>query len=156
ESMVPNLLGDMLPRKNEGDREYYCCTMLVLFKPWRSGEDLKIQVDNWHKTYTDHTFTPKALKLMKNFNVRYECNDARDDFSVQDRQNRRAVPSFGCSGQADDEHSDRERPDQYGEECLIQDVQVEVEPGPKYLARERLMKKAEDIVTSAGWINRVK
>ena len=38
---VPNFLGGTLPRCDQGDREYYCLTMLTLFKPWRSGKDLK-------------------------------------------------------------------------------------------------------------------
>jgi hypothetical protein len=42
---VPNFLGGSLPRRDRGDREYHCATMLALFKPWRKLEDLK---DNDH------------------------------------------------------------------------------------------------------------
>ncbi|KAJ7106602.1 hypothetical protein C8R44DRAFT_638159, partial [Mycena epipterygia] len=82
ESMVPNFVGGAFPRVDQGDRDFYCCTMLTLFKPWRSGRDLKNDVDNWHEAFTDHKFNTKANKLMCNFNVRYECNDARDDFAA--------------------------------------------------------------------------
>ncbi|PBK91905.1 hypothetical protein ARMGADRAFT_898544, partial [Armillaria gallica] len=37
EQKVLNFVGGMLPRKDKGDKEYYCLTMLVLFRPWRSG-----------------------------------------------------------------------------------------------------------------------
>ncbi|KAJ7088935.1 hypothetical protein C8R44DRAFT_649148, partial [Mycena epipterygia] len=156
ELMVPNFVGGYFPRVDQGDREFYCCTMLTLFKPWRSGTQLKNGVDNWHETFTDHKFNTKALKLMRNFNVKYECNDARDDFSAQDRQKRRALPTFGRNQPADDGESDDEHLDTYGEENLLanDDNKIRV-PGPIYLAREELMRKAESIVTSSGWINRV-
>jgi hypothetical protein len=80
---VPNFVGGSLPRRDFGDREYYCITMLTLFKPWRSGKDLKNEIDTWDETLTNHSFTTHQLKLMDNFNIRYECNDARDDFSTQ-------------------------------------------------------------------------
>ena len=41
ESYVPNFIGGSLPCKDCGSREQYCMTMLTLFKPWRSGKDLK-------------------------------------------------------------------------------------------------------------------
>lgn len=90
--MIPNFVGSALPRVDQGDREVYCCTMMSLFKPWRRGSDLKNEVDNWHESFSDYKFTDKARKLMKNFNIRYECNDARDDFASQDKQKRRAMP----------------------------------------------------------------
>jgi hypothetical protein len=81
--LVPNFAGGSLPRCDHGDREYYCATMLTLFKPWRSGEDLKNENYSWDETFTSHIFTPRQEELMKFFNIRYECNDARDDFSKQ-------------------------------------------------------------------------
>ncbi|KAJ7916589.1 hypothetical protein B0H13DRAFT_1997314 [Mycena leptocephala] len=59
--MVPNFVGGALPRMDQGDREYYCTTILTLFKPWRSGKDLKNDLDNWDETFLDHRFSPKAL-----------------------------------------------------------------------------------------------
>ena len=38
---VPNFVGGSLPRCDQGDREYYCATMLTLFKSWRSGKFFK-------------------------------------------------------------------------------------------------------------------
>jgi len=32
-NMIPNFVGGSLPRCDRGDREYYCATMLTLFKP---------------------------------------------------------------------------------------------------------------------------
>jgi len=72
-----------LPRCDRGDREYYCATMLTLFKPWRSGADLKSTEYSWDDIFNDHTFTARQLRIMQYFNIRYECNDARDDYSTQ-------------------------------------------------------------------------
>ncbi|KAF9031156.1 hypothetical protein BJ165DRAFT_1312757, partial [Panaeolus papilionaceus] len=80
---VVNFAGANLPRKDKGDREYYCCTMLCLFKPWRSGLDLKASDQNWDDAFAEHLFTPRQLELMQNFNIRYECHDARDDYRAQ-------------------------------------------------------------------------
>jgi len=38
---VPNFIDATLPRQDQGDRNYYCLTILALFKPWRNGTDLK-------------------------------------------------------------------------------------------------------------------
>jgi hypothetical protein len=34
DNIVPNFLGGSLPRCDQGNREYYCLTMLTLFKTW--------------------------------------------------------------------------------------------------------------------------
>ncbi|KIM40840.1 hypothetical protein M413DRAFT_72508, partial [Hebeloma cylindrosporum] len=41
ETAAPNFLGGPLPRADEGDREFYCATMLAIYKPWRSAAQLK-------------------------------------------------------------------------------------------------------------------
>ena len=81
--VVPNFLPNTLPRSDRGDREYYCCTMLTLFKPWRTGKDLKTAVESWDKSFVAHEFSKRQLEIMKYFNVRYECLDARDDYSTK-------------------------------------------------------------------------
>jgi hypothetical protein len=82
-SHVPNFIGNTLPRHDQGDREYYCSAMLTLFKPWRSGLDLKTKLNSWDETFMSHGFSMRQLELMKNMNIRYECLDARDDFHAQ-------------------------------------------------------------------------
>src|SRR5258705_10469363 len=80
-NLVPNFAGGSLPRCDRGDREYYCTTMLTLFKPWRHGKNLKEDDQSWDEAFTNYKFTPRQAELMKFFNIRYECNDARDDYS---------------------------------------------------------------------------
>src|SRR3984885_14883713 len=80
-NLVTNFAGGSLPRCDRGDREYYCATMLTLFKPWRHGKNLKEDDQSWDEAFTNYKFTPRQIELMKFFNIRYECNDARDDYS---------------------------------------------------------------------------
>ena len=80
---VPNFVGANLPRCDRGDREYYCSTMLTLFKPWRRGTDLKNSEQQWDTAFQEHDFTPDQERYMRNFNVKYECLDARDDYRAQ-------------------------------------------------------------------------
>ncbi|KAJ7740538.1 hypothetical protein B0H16DRAFT_1324385, partial [Mycena metata] len=78
-STVPNFLGGAVPRADKGNRDYYCMTMLTLFKHWRSPDDLKDGLSTWDQTFREFEFTERQSQLIANFNLRYECNDARDD-----------------------------------------------------------------------------
>ncbi|KAJ3520697.1 hypothetical protein NMY22_g12638 [Coprinellus aureogranulatus] len=81
-SVIPNFLGPSLPRRDVGDREEYCSVMLTLFCPWRTGIDLKSADDTWEAAFNRYPFTDRENDLMCNFNMRYECYDARDDYSA--------------------------------------------------------------------------
>ncbi|KAI0091809.1 hypothetical protein BDY19DRAFT_875609, partial [Irpex rosettiformis] len=83
DAKVPDFIGGILPRKDTGNREEYCLTMLGLFKPWRSGLDLKIVSKSWSESFDSHEFSQRQCDIMNNFNLRYECRDARDDFAAQ-------------------------------------------------------------------------
>lgn len=80
---IPNFIGGTLPRRDQGDREYYCCTMLTLFKPWRTGLDLKDEQSTWDESFLRNTFSEAHSTVMNNMNLRYECLDASDDFHAQ-------------------------------------------------------------------------
>ena len=38
---------------------------------------------SWDEIFSDHDFRTQQRQLMKNFNIRYECLDARDDYRAQ-------------------------------------------------------------------------
>ncbi|OJT15226.1 hypothetical protein TRAPUB_8204, partial [Trametes pubescens] len=91
---VPNFIGGSLPRRDAGNREQYCMTMLTLFKPWRTGQDLRPSQDVlWDDVFNGHSFNEWLLEVMKFFNIRYECNNARDDFSAARRKGGKTSPS---------------------------------------------------------------
>ncbi|KAH7903670.1 hypothetical protein BJ138DRAFT_972909, partial [Hygrophoropsis aurantiaca] len=86
EGNIPNFVGGSLPRHDKGDLEYYASTMLALFAPWRSGADLKEEDMPWSQRFHDFHFSDRHSEIMKFFNVRYECLDARDDYAAQMRE----------------------------------------------------------------------
>ncbi|KAJ7707221.1 hypothetical protein B0H16DRAFT_1481616 [Mycena metata] len=79
QNVIPNFIGGAIPRSDKGDREFYCTTILTIFKPWRNPEDLKDTTSTWDQTFTEHQFSDRQKELINNFKLRYECNDARDD-----------------------------------------------------------------------------
>ena len=53
---VPNFVGGAIPRSDCGDREYYCSTMLTLFKSWQTDKDLKLEDQSWDDAFRTHMF----------------------------------------------------------------------------------------------------
>ncbi|KAI0083653.1 hypothetical protein BDY19DRAFT_870040, partial [Irpex rosettiformis] len=94
DAKIPDFIGGVLPRKDKGNREEYCLTMLSLFKPWRSGLDLKDIADSWSKTFDSYDFSHRQKEIMSNFNLRYECRDARDDFAAQRKAKGRGITDW--------------------------------------------------------------
>ncbi|KZV61308.1 hypothetical protein PENSPDRAFT_554242, partial [Peniophora sp. CONT] len=83
QAKIPNFVGGILPRKDKGDVEEYCRAMLTLFKPWSDPKSLKDPEQTWEAAFQKYQFTNRQRKTMGFFHVRYECNDARDDFRSQ-------------------------------------------------------------------------
>ncbi|KAI0040680.1 hypothetical protein FA95DRAFT_1462262, partial [Auriscalpium vulgare] len=80
---VPNFLGGSLPRRDQGNIEEYCLTMLTLFKPWRTPSDLKDVDETWQSTFDNHGFSDREKRVMDFMQIKYECNDARDDYAAK-------------------------------------------------------------------------
>ena len=163
--IVPNFVGGSLPRQDRGDREYYCTTMLTLFKPWRSGKSLKNETQSWDKAFTDHEFTQRQLEIMNNFNLRYECLDARDDFSAQLRQgvlvSHEMYPKFMTVDMMEDLDNDSlNHGNDFGDDHgILEDSDVEYSLS-QYSAlgvHGRLIKAqmdaTENVVRNVGWLD---
>ena len=109
---VINFIGCTILRCDQGDREFYCLTMMVFFKPWRTGFDLKTKTNSWDETFNEHEFTKREKQLMRNFNIKYECFDACDDFQAQMKA--RSIPNewpinyFDSNDADDNSHFDRD------------------------------------------------
>lgn len=82
---VLTYIGPPLPRKDRGDREIYCRVMLVLFRPWRTGLELRESNQSWDSAFCSYTFSAHQRRIMDNMNVLYECKDAAHDFAAQRR-----------------------------------------------------------------------
>ncbi|KAJ7865900.1 hypothetical protein B0H14DRAFT_2195068, partial [Mycena olivaceomarginata] len=128
-----------------------------LFKPWRSPANLKDEVSTWDQAFKEYDFTKRQNQLMKNFNVRYECNDARDDHYtamkktlVEADSGKERSTGHPILGDFDDMKDDLDNSD-YGldEDDLSDDDE---EKGPK---TGRLLKEAgemDGILSECGWL----
>lgn len=158
DNVVPNFVGGSLPRSDQGDREYYCLTMLTLFKPWRTGKELKSETDTWDEAFLQHKFTTEEIRLMRNFNLRYECADARDDYSAKLKRNKETeglFPSWAATNILKD--LDENTIFDYNDDESI-DIEIDdsiyMEPSSTHIKRLNEMNTIENIVRNAGWLDK--
>jgi hypothetical protein len=159
---IPNFIPNTLPRPDHGDREYYCSTMLTFFKPWRTPTDLKIKMDSWDKAFSAHIFTHQQLKIIKHMNVRYECLDARDDYSTKLKMGMKDNIQYqwlapDVIADFDEYHND----DVNNGDDFNVDTHYSVEegsnlsiPGKKYLDKLNAMTAVEKTMRYAGWLDK--
>jgi hypothetical protein len=57
--IIPNFLGGAIPRSDRGNREYYCMSILTIFKLWRWPQDPKDKISTWDKTFLVHKFSDR-------------------------------------------------------------------------------------------------
>ena len=76
---IPNFIGPSLPRKDSGDWEEYCLTMLTFFKAFTDKDDLKERNETWASAFERHQFSVRAEDAMHHFHLLHECADAKDD-----------------------------------------------------------------------------
>lgn len=78
-------LGPTFPRadREEEERNGWCRTMLILFKPWRELEDLCLPGCTWSDAFQTTAFDEHSLRVMKNLGLEHECKDARDRYRQQ-------------------------------------------------------------------------
>ena len=151
---VPNFIGGAIPRSDRGDREYYCSTMLTFFKPWRTGKDLKLEDENWDHAFTTYMFNTRQLDIMKYFNVRYECLDARDDYAAQMKkgENIGIFSNWDIYDNIDADPVDFNTLEGDDFTCDI-DIVNEKFIGPRTEKRNRDMLHVEEIMRNAGWFD---
>ena len=152
---VPNFIGESLPRSDQGDREFYCSTMLTLFRPWRNGLDLKSERNTWDDAFTLYEFSPRQLILMKNMNLRYECLDARDDFHAQMRKGSVNMPAWADQGMGILEDLDQIAVEDAINGSIgrteLDDFSLSTQVGRRNKARTELMADMRRTLTTMGW-----
>ncbi|KZT29224.1 hypothetical protein NEOLEDRAFT_1043042, partial [Neolentinus lepideus HHB14362 ss-1] len=155
--IVPNFTGGALPRSDSGNREFYCTTMLTLFKPWRTGTDLRDDQETWDDAFNKHVFSERQLQLMSFFNIRYECYDARDDYSKQRQKGHVAgLPSFMAEGDFDGDIHHVQADDDWDMSDdnvhLMENEYAQVGNGTKN--RLKQMEYMRSILNGAGWLEK--
>ncbi|KAF6755124.1 hypothetical protein DFP72DRAFT_745796, partial [Ephemerocybe angulata] len=141
---VPHFIGPALPRRDAGNREDYCCTMLTLFCPWRTGIDLRSAETTWEETFRKYAFTDQQRTLMENFNMRYECYDARDDYGAITKS------AGGSEGDAGDSEDEDIYPDN-GENPEDDDELLEMGFGKAAANLQRSNAALTQALRAAGW-----
>ena len=152
EFVVPNFIGGTLPRCDQGDHEYYCLTMLTLFKPWRTGHDLKLVEETWEQAFNKYIFSPAQKNLMSNFNLRYECLDARDDYSAQMKDHDKKDNNFWET--SENNPLDQEYTDWKDNDEELNDDMYLTGSSRQNDAKEEEMRHVEQIVAGAGWLDK--
>ncbi|KAL1750007.1 hypothetical protein FB107DRAFT_190974, partial [Schizophyllum commune] len=154
--IVPNFVGGAIPRNDQGDCEYYCATMLTLFSPWRRGRDLKREGYNWDHAFRQHRFSEREVQLMENFNLRYECADARDDFRNELSKKKRVnTVSTDFDDDSDGEDAHRSFNARYGED-LDYDAPPDGETGPMWNRTYQTIQQTKTYAGTSGWTQRLK
>ncbi|KAJ7637965.1 hypothetical protein DFH06DRAFT_1002041, partial [Mycena polygramma] len=158
-TVIPNFIGGAMPRADKGDRSYYCQAILTLFKPWRSPGDLKDALSTWEQTFDEHEFSSRQKQLIQNFNVRYECNDARDDhFNTLKRKIAEAkIGQVGVfpqrfMGEVNEFAEDLSELD-YDSEDHDCDGQEDEQKGSRTLRILGEQREMRRIMQSSGWLN---
>ena len=129
--------------------------MLTLFKPWRDGKDLKKKDQTWDEAFTEYKFITCQSELMKFFNIHYECNDARDDYSKLLKQKNETGGVF-CHWFNSDDNVHFDNDDDDGADFTVHE-EYEADQytsiGKKGQQRLEQMAEIQKIVTSAGWLD---
>ncbi|KAG5220770.1 ATP-dependent DNA helicase [Salix suchowensis] len=131
------------PRRDQGDREYYCSVI---------GKELKGKDKTWDEAFLSQDFSAQHIQIMNNFNLRYECLDAKDDF--------RTEMKTGVDGELSLPFSD----DQYvSQQCdnelegILQsssniDLQLEIDKmSASALRREKAIKSMKALMQNSHW-----
>ena len=143
-----NFIGGPLPQCDQGDFEYYCCTMLTLFKPWRNSGDLKDESESWAEAFTLYEFKFEDKKIMSNFNLHYECLDERDDYHAilkrQSKLKKKQQSSFFQESheEEDDFGINSNIQEDYGDPKIL---------GPNAIKKIQQMIEMEEIMKRASW-----
>ena len=158
---IPNFVGQTLPCCDQGDREFYCSAMLTLFKPWRTGFDLKDGETSWDETFLSHPFLAHQLDLMKNMNIRYECLDSRDDFHAQMKKGMTMIPGQWDKrdGQLFQDLDQMAIDDAVNglvsaESTNFDDFSISPNVGRRDRARTEIMTDMRRLLSALGWVDR--
>ena len=86
EPVVPVLLGPSVPRRDRADtRERYCRSILTLFVPWRSVQDVCDVNQTWEQAFEIRRvkITIESQKIIDNIQLLQECKSDRDEHLQQ-------------------------------------------------------------------------
>jgi hypothetical protein len=127
--------------------------MLTLFKPWRTGTALKTKDASWDEAFTAHTFSNRQEQIMKNFNIRYECLDQRDDFFSELKKGGTAVPDLINNDPESNEMDQMVVLDEMSidDSMVPDDIDIGDQQSQRYKQLLKNMSITKHIMTRLGW-----
>lgn len=149
--IVPTFFGGRIPRMNSGDGDYFYCVMATLFVPWRNGKDLKRADESWESSFKSNELDGRSRQIIKNFGIRDECADARDDYYRERLKSRTERQKSGRNPEIPplwDDANDF----QYMEQIDDAVVSEALEDGPRFQHLEDGHITVEERLRSAGWM----
>ncbi|CAF1311364.1 unnamed protein product [Adineta ricciae] len=84
--VVPVLLGPPIPRRDREDtKERYCRSILTLFLPWRSVQDVCDVDQSWEQAFEirNERITLESRRTIENIQLLQECKNDRDEHLQQ-------------------------------------------------------------------------
>ncbi|CAF4225843.1 unnamed protein product, partial [Adineta steineri] len=84
--VVPVLLGPPVPRRDRDDtKERYCRSILTLYFPWRSIQDVSDINQTWEEAFQirQTRILPTSWKIINNIQLLQECKNDRDEHLQQ-------------------------------------------------------------------------
>ena len=154
-AVIPNFVGATIPRDTDATHEYYCLTMLTLFYPWRTGLDLKVFDVSWGEAFANFAFTARQAEIMKFMNIRYECNDSRDDYAaIRKRMGMDSSPGYYSFDMETEHQNGIDRDIQQANTDIYQQLFEEMilnESG-KTARHQREIAEIEQLLRFTGWI----
>ena len=136
--------------------------MLTLFKPWRTGSDLRPSEDTlWDEVFSHHKFTERQQQIMKFFHIKYECNDARDDFSAMRKQLEKGGKGLYYMSRDDLDEIDTQQLT-FDNEARSIDREDDIVNSDNWkdtsraeVLRQSRHETAQQIMTQAGWLDKI-
>ena len=109
---------------------------------------------NWDEAFQAHHFSERETRYMRNFNVRYECLDAQDDYHAQMKK---SEPTITGSWNVEDE--DNVEVDNHDLVQGIEPENVELDDtpfgpflqGPKHKKQMKETESVRQMMCSMGW-----
>lgn len=88
---LPNFVGKYFPRRDDPDssaHDFYCASMLLLLKPWRSVDDLKLPNESWQASFERFIHAPDTSddipRLISNIQHFHRCESSVIEHALQE------------------------------------------------------------------------
>ncbi len=127
--------------------------MLTIFKPWQCASDLKkSDIESWDNAFYNHNFNDSEMAIIRNFNICYECLDARDDYRAQLKKGAATVVT-GSWEVIDSIENTHDNCDLDGPSAIEFDDSPSgpVDFGLKHIKHLKEMEMINHLLTSMGW-----